>query len=313
MAFVNGAVGAGTFVSAGSGARCGAAARGAVRAQRRATVAMTAFSSLDAPERAVSRHSAKGDDKDQLFTAIYRQVFGNAYLMEEDLAEIAIPRSKLIEGTITVREFIREAAKSEMYRKRFFETTSPYRFVELCTKHFLGRGPLSQEEVSEHVQRLVKEGYNADIDSYLDSEEYLAKFGENTVPRFVFEGAYVKNDYFNRLCAMRQFGDGCFTDTRTGSTAPRKAQKAELTLGYGWHVGAAKVARGIPRETVLPKPDPPRLTTYVNSRAGLRLRIKVADNSYQVFEIPKMAPKKDPVATPWKAPIAPKKFSSEFY
>ncbi len=49
------------------------------------------------------------------------------------------------------------------------------------------------------MQKLMNEGYDAEIDSYLDSEEYETKFGDWIVPRFIFEGAYTRNDNFNRM------------------------------------------------------------------------------------------------------------------
>ena len=48
--------------------------------------------------------------------------------------------------------------------------------------HFLGRAPLSQAELSAHIVRCVADGYDAEIDSYLDSDEYQSAFGENIVP-----------------------------------------------------------------------------------------------------------------------------------
>mmetsp|Transcript_5080 Transcript_5080/g.8857 ORF Transcript_5080/g.8857 Transcript_5080/m.8857 type:complete len:258 (+) Transcript_5080:75-848(+) len=254
MAFISG-VSVGQLAVTGRGQTSFVCSKSCAVVSKRSTpVIQMAFSSLDAPERTVSKKL--DSDVEDTLTAIYRQVFGNCYLMESDREELAVPESCFANGTFTVREFIRSVAKSETYRKRFFEPCSPYRFVELCTKHFLGRGPSSQKEISEHVQRLINDGYDADIDSYLDSSEYISKFGDNDVPRFVFLGTYDKNDSFNRLCAMRR--DGCYTDTRSGSTAPRKPQKAELTLAEGWHVGTNKVSKGLPVEKRAVAPAPPR-------------------------------------------------------
>ncbi|MBC6420029.1 MAG: phycobilisome rod-core linker polypeptide, partial [Prochloron sp. SP5CPC1] len=49
-------------------------------------------------------------------------------------------------------------------------------------KHLLGRAPISQAELSAHVQTYNGEGYEAEIDSYLCSDEYVSKFGDNVVP-----------------------------------------------------------------------------------------------------------------------------------
>ncbi len=114
--------------------------------------------------------------------AIYRQVLGNAYVMESERPTVA--ESKLKEGTLSVREFIRELAKSETYMNRFLYKNVQTRFVELNYKALLGRAPYNQQEISKHIALYNAQGYEAEIDSYLDSEEYLAMFGENTVPYY---------------------------------------------------------------------------------------------------------------------------------
>ncbi len=114
--------------------------------------------------------------------AIYRQVLGNAYVMESE--RLTVPESKLKEGSIAVREFVRQVALSELYKSRFFENCPRYRSIELNFKHLLGRAPDSYAETNAHSQILDQGGYEAEINSYLDSEEYQGKFGENIVPYY---------------------------------------------------------------------------------------------------------------------------------
>jgi len=124
-----------------------------------------------------------GETTDQiagLIRAAYRQVMGNPHLMESERSLTA--ESQFMEGRLSTREFVRAVALSPDYRRRFFETNAPYRFVELNFKHLLGRAPLTQAEVSEHIQRLANDGYEAEINSYIDSDEYQNLFGENTIP-----------------------------------------------------------------------------------------------------------------------------------
>ena len=124
-----------------------------------------------------------GDSADQingLIRATYRQVMGNPHLMESERAMAA--ESRFAEGYLSTRELVRAIALSPEYSRRFFETNAPYRFVELNFKHFLGRAPKSQAELSEHIQILANDGYEAEINSYLDSAEYQNTFGEDTVP-----------------------------------------------------------------------------------------------------------------------------------
>jgi phycoerythrin-associated linker protein len=119
-------------------------------------------------------------DVDTTIRACYRYVLGNPHVMESE--RLTTAESQLRNGDISVRDFVRAIGQSEFYRTRYFEKCSPYRFVELNFMHFLGRPPESQAEVSEHIRRCVENGYTAEIDSYIDSDEYQARFGENMVP-----------------------------------------------------------------------------------------------------------------------------------
>jgi len=119
---------------------------------------------------------------DLVIATAYKQVFGNIHLLESQRNPIA--ESRLQDGQISVMEFIRQLAKSELYRSTFFEKNSNLRAVELNFKHLLGRAPSNYAEVSEHIDILVNQGFEAEIDSYLDSNEYFQVFGTNVVPYY---------------------------------------------------------------------------------------------------------------------------------
>ncbi|MEM9808029.1 MAG: phycobilisome rod-core linker polypeptide [Cyanobacteria bacterium P01_D01_bin.56] len=122
------------------------------------------------------------EDVQTVIRAVYKQVLGNPHVMDSE--RLTIAESQLADGSITVREFVRAVAKSNFYSSRYFERCAPYRFVELNFMHILGRAPQDQKEVSEHIVRCVAEGYDAEIDSYVDSDEYNDAFGENMVPYY---------------------------------------------------------------------------------------------------------------------------------
>ncbi|MGB3292839.1 MAG: phycobilisome rod-core linker polypeptide [Phormidesmis sp.] len=124
--------------------------------------------------------TSSSEDVQTIVRAVYKQVLGNPHVMESE--RLVTAESQLADGSISVREFVRAVAKSDFYRTRYFESCAPYRFVELNFQHILGRAPESQAEVSEHIRRCNEAGYDADIDSYVDSEEYQQAFGENIVP-----------------------------------------------------------------------------------------------------------------------------------
>lgn len=142
------------------------------------------------------------DDVQTTIRAVYRQVLGNPHVMESE--RLVSAESQLSDRSMTVREFVRAVAKSDFYRSRYFESCAPYRFVELNFKHLLGRAPLDQAELSEHIQLCINSGYDAEIDSYIDSEEYDLRFGENIVPYYVGASTQVgqKQVGYNRTLSL---------------------------------------------------------------------------------------------------------------
>lgn len=114
--------------------------------------------------------------------AIYRQVLGNDYLMASE-RQVGL-ESLLNNGQITVREFVRALAKSELYKTKFLYPHFQTRVIELNFKHLLGRAPYDESEVVEHLDRYQNEGFEADIDSYIDSVEYDSNFGDAIVPYY---------------------------------------------------------------------------------------------------------------------------------
>ena len=119
-------------------------------------------------------------ETDIVICATYRQLLGNAHIMESE--RLTVAESKLKGGEISVREFVRCIAKSELYKSRFIDNCPRYRSHELNFKHILGRSPDGYEETLAHSQILDSQGYEADIDSYVNSDEYQNVFGENIVP-----------------------------------------------------------------------------------------------------------------------------------
>jgi len=201
------------------------------------------------------RPNASEDDLQTVIRAVYRQVLGNLHLM--DSQRLASSESQLRNGDITVRGFVRAVAQSDLYRPLFFETASPYRFIELNFKHLLGRAPQDQAEISRHVQIYSSQGYSAEIDSYIDSEEYNLAFGENLVPstRGNRTQTGFKNVAFNRTFALTR-----------GFAANDIGKSAKLISDLGGN---------LPTKIVSPN----RVSgTYSNT--GKRFRVRVSKASF---------------------------------
>jgi len=139
-------------------------------------------SAFDEAARVELRPDASREDVQTVIRAVYRQLLGNDYLMASE--RLTSAESLLRDGNLTVREFVRCVAKSELYKSKFFYNNFQTRFIELNYKHLLGRAPYDESEVSFHNDLYHNEGYDAEIDSYIDSAEYQASFGDNTVPDY---------------------------------------------------------------------------------------------------------------------------------
>ncbi len=140
------------------------------------------LSAFDASSRVELRPDWTEAELQAVFRAVYRQVLGNDYVMKSE--RLTSAESLLRQGSITVREFVRAVAKSELYKTKFFYPNSNQRFAELNFKHLLGRPPYDEAELAFHTSLCELKGYDAEIDSYIDSIEYENKFGNSTVPYF---------------------------------------------------------------------------------------------------------------------------------
>ena len=169
-------------------------------------VSASSYGSFGIGEQVQPRYERRsGDgvtDDAVLLRQIYRHVMGNPHLMETERPQTL--ESQFLKGDISVREFVRALCKTELYRSRFYQVMAPYRFVELNYKHLLGRSPENQTEMGAQLNRVIGEGYNAAIDWLVDSDEYVAAFGDNVVPylRGVSSGGGRGQATFNRTLSL---------------------------------------------------------------------------------------------------------------
>lgn len=146
------------------------------------------------------RQNWSPEDAKVVIRAVYRQVLGNDYIMQSE--RLTSLESLLINGQLSVRDFVRAVAKSDLYKNKFLFSNFHTRVIELNFKHLLGRAPYDESEVIEHLDRYQTQGFEADIDSYIDSPEYDRYFGDAIVPYYrdlVTNGAGQRTVGFTRL------------------------------------------------------------------------------------------------------------------
>ena len=157
------------------------------------------LSAFDASSTIELRPDWTESELQTVFRAVYRQVLGNDYIMKSE--RLTSAESLLRQGSTNVREFVRAVAKSDLYKTKFFYPNSNQRFVELNFKHLLGRPPYDEAEFAYHTELCEDNGYDAEIDSYIDSVEYEQKFGNGAVPSYTgfMVGAGSRTVGFSRM------------------------------------------------------------------------------------------------------------------
>lgn len=214
---------------------CAAApSRVAPASSARVTMAFTSIGGV-LTEAPVSMPS----DANTVVRAVYKFVLGNAYMMEEEVAELEYAESQF-RMTNNVAEFVRRIAKSNAYKSRFFEPVSAFRSVELLFKHILGRGPRSLAEYGAVMRVLQGGGFDAAVDNLIDSEEYETTFGDFIVPYNIYRGMYPTNEEFNRARAL---------EGPPGSSDKARSSVLQYAVCSGDSPNWLSVSKALPRGT----------------------------------------------------------------
>ena len=128
------------------------------------------------------RPGLSGAEKAEIIRGAYRQVFERDIAKGYSQTPCRVEASQVVQGQISMREFIRALGRSKEYRQQFHDGYVNSRVVELAYRHFLGRGISSLEEFRKSFAILSDQGLNGLVDVLVNSAEYAQTFGEETVP-----------------------------------------------------------------------------------------------------------------------------------
>lgn len=131
-------------------------------------------------------------EMEDLIWACYRQVFSEHETLKFN-RQITL-ESRLRNGSITVRGFIAELAKSERFYRMVVEVNNNYRLVQICLKRLLGRDSYNKAEEIAWSIKIATKGFTGFVDELVNSEEYTQAFGEYTVP---YQRKRMENRPFN--------------------------------------------------------------------------------------------------------------------
>ena len=133
-------------------------------------------------QRFEMRPGLSGAEKKEIVRAAYRQVFERDIAKGYSQTPCEVEASQLVQGKLSMREFIRALGKSKEYRTQFYGPFVNSRVVELAYRHFLGRGISSLEEFRKAFSIVSNQGLNGLVDVLINGAEYAQTFGEETVP-----------------------------------------------------------------------------------------------------------------------------------
>ena len=139
------------------------------------------FEAAERRPKFVMKTGLSAIEKNDVIKAAYRQLFERDITRAYSLS-VSDLESKVKNGEISMKEFVRRLGRSPLYRKNFYEPYCNSRVVELAFRHFLGRGVSSQEEFSRYFAIVTKGGLSKLVDALVDCNEYSDYFGEETVP-----------------------------------------------------------------------------------------------------------------------------------
>lgn len=116
--------------------------------------------------------------------AVYVQVLGTAGYAGE---QTKVEEIKLENGDISLREFVRQVARSSAFRRRYWSGLYICKAIEVMHRRLLGRPTFGRWEIDSYFDMAARKGFYGVVDAMLNSNEYATAFGEDTVPyeRFI--------------------------------------------------------------------------------------------------------------------------------
>ena len=121
------------------------------------------------------------DSIESVIQSCYLRVFGrNIY--EQELLSLKKLENRLRDNQINIRNFIRELAKSSVFRSLYWYPFYICKSIEYIHNRLLGRPTYGRQEINKYFNIVYKQGYYAFIDTLINSTEYTEVFSDNVVP-----------------------------------------------------------------------------------------------------------------------------------
>ena len=198
----------------------------------------------------------------QLVWAVYRQVFSEHETLKFN-RQITL-ETRFANGSLTVRDFVRELAKSERFYSLVVSVNDNYRLVDVCLKRLLGRAPYNKDETIAWSIKIGTLGFHGFVDALIDSDEYTQAFGDNTVP---YQRKRMQNRPFNLVTP--RYGE----DYRETAGTVKNDWRFTIEKFYGRKYQERQLAEGDPRKFR-------EIAASINPKRNYAQRISAFDIDY---------------------------------
>ena len=204
--------------------------------------------------------------------AAYRQVFGRDVYQGQ---ELKVAETKLENGDIPVREFVRILAKSDTFRNLYWTSLYVVKAVEYIHRRLLGRPTYGRQEINQYFDLCAKKGFYVLVDAIIDSDEYSEAFGEDTIP---YERYLTAGGLRLRQTRLGTIGDGIGANVAKVET-PRFIELGQVSTFRTTPEVQQKVTQGV---TVQRQQSKVFKLTSTADKVGVKNAIKASYR--QVFE-----------------------------
>jgi len=173
---------------------------------------------------------------------VYNQILGNTgYAGERNTVE----EIKLENGDISLREFVRQVARSNAFRRRYWSGLYICKAIEVIHRRLLGRPTFGRWEIDQYFGIAARSGFYGVVDALINSSEYNQTFGEDTVP---YERFITPTDLNSRRvpALRRPFQAGAYADL-TLAKRPDVAPSQQLRTTSGDPVSRNLTSRPLVR------------------------------------------------------------------
>ncbi len=200
-----------------------------------------------------------------VINAVYVQVLGNAGYAGERLGS---DEARLENGDTCLRDFVRSVARSDAFRRRYWNGLYVTKAIEVMHRRLLGRPTFGRWEIDALFDTAARKGFYGLIDALIDGKEYRECFGDDTVP---FERFITPGDLNSRrapgwrqpidLSAVTDLTLGQRPDPRTADSIRTSGDVTQRNLS-----GASPMVRGDWSANISDNEPDPRWASLVRSQ-----------------------------------------------